>query len=424
MWTNKRFSYTSLNEAYQLIRRALDNIKPETEEIPIFQAYSRVLAEDIISEINIPPADISHFDGYAIKSEDTAHINKAPLTLKVIGRSFLDSEYRGEIHSGEAVYVSTGCALPKGADAVIPIESVLEKGDIIEIRRRVGKYENVTPMGSDFKKGEVVLKRGQILRAQDIKLLADMKRWHVKVFRKPKVAILSIGNELTNKIEETDVKKFNSHGLTLSILVEEAGGTPLDMGVFPDDKLSIINALKRGLERADIIATVGGASVGYKDLTWETVKEFGSEVVLRGIKVQPGRVTSVALANHRPIVMLPGHIQSMLVGFYFVLLPIINYMQGLPLSHTSITVRAIVSQDIPVREFKSFKRVRFVKLIERDEERIAEPLLGDSSLLSIVTKADGFIIVEEGKEMVKKGEVVNVYLVKGLSRLFAIKQGV
>jgi molybdenum cofactor synthesis domain-containing protein len=126
-----------------------------------------------------------------------------------------------------------------------------------------------------------------------------------------------------------DIKKFNSHGLMLSILIEEAGGIPINMGVLPDDKLSILNAIKEGLEKADIVATVGGASVGYKDVTWETVREFGSEVVLRGIKVQPGRVTSMALANYKPIVMLPGHIQSMLVGFYFVLLPIINHMQGL-----------------------------------------------------------------------------------------------
>lgn len=145
--------------------------------------------------------------------------------------------------------------------------------------------------------------------------------------------------------------------------------------------------------------------------------------MLCGIKVQPGRVTSMALANYKPIVILPGHIQSMLVGFYFVLLPIINHMQGLPLSHTSTTIRAIVSQDIPVKEFKPFKRVRFVKLTEKGEECIAEPLLGDSSLLSIVTRADGFIIIEEGKELVKKGELVKVHLIKGLSRLFAPRPG-
>jgi molybdenum cofactor synthesis domain-containing protein len=411
----------SLDEAHQLIKRALDVIKPETEDVSIFHAYNRVLAEDIISEINIPPADVSHFDGYAIKSEDTTHINQAPLTLRVVGRSFLDREYKGEIRSGEAVYVSTGCTLPKGTNAVVPIESVAEKGEMIEIRRKVKNYENVTPAGSDIKSGEIVLKRGQILRAQDIKLLADIKRWRVKVFKKPKVAVLSIGNELTNKIDEVDIKKFNSHGLMLSILIEEAGGIPIDMGVLPDDKLSILNALKKGLKKANMVATIGGASVGYKDLTWETVREFGSEVVLRGIKVQPGRVTSMALANHQPIVMLPGHIQSMLVGFYFVLLPIINHIQGLSLLYSLRTLRARVSQDISVKEFKPFKRVRFVKLTWDGEEYTAEPLLGDSSLLNIVVRADGFIIIDEGREIVKKGEMVNVKLVKGLSRPFAVK---
>jgi molybdopterin biosynthesis enzyme len=95
MWTNKRFSYASLDEAYQLIKRAVDTIKPKTEMVPIFQAYNRVLAEDIISEVNIPPANVSYYDGYAIKSEDTIHINQAPLILKVVGKSFLHGEYVG-----------------------------------------------------------------------------------------------------------------------------------------------------------------------------------------------------------------------------------------------------------------------------------------------------------------------------------------
>ena len=415
MWISKKFAYTSLRDVHQLIGE-MTRGKAECEVAPVFQAYNRVLAEDIISDVDIPPVSVSHFDGYAVRAEDVfqASVNN-PVLLKVVGGIYLGEEFSGEVNVGEAAYISTGANLPVGANAVVPVELARDKGDFIEVRRRVKPYENVIPAGSDVKRGETIFKVGHVLRAQDVKFLVDVKKWRVKVFKKPVVAIVSVGSELTSRIEEADKRKFNSHGEMISILVGEAGGVPVNLGVAPDDVNAVKRLLKKGLEKADILVTVGGASVGEKDCVLEAVKQLGSsKVLVRGVKVQPGRVTSLTVAGGKPIVMLPGHVQSTLVGFYFILLPLMRRMAGHPSPFPFTALKARMSRKILVKEFASFVRVRFVNVTEAEGSFIAEPIMGDSSLTSVVVKANGFIIIPEGMEVIEKGEFVNVHLVNGL----------
>jgi molybdenum cofactor synthesis domain-containing protein len=415
LWISKKFAYTSLRDVHQLIRE-MTRGKAECEEAPVFQAYNRILAEDIISDMDIPPVSVSHFDGYAVRAEDVfqASINN-PVLLKVVSRIYLDEEFSGEVNVGEAAYISTGANLPIGANAVVPVELARDKGKFIEVRRRVKPYENVIPAGADVKRGETIFKVGHILRAQDVKFLVDVKKWRVKVFKKPVVAIVSVGSELTSRIEEAEKRKFNSHGEMISILVGEAGGVPVNLGVAPDDVNAVKRLLRRGLEKADILVTVGGASVGEKDYVLEAVKQLGSsKVLVRGVKVQPGRVTSLSVAEGKPIVILPGHVQSTLVGFYLILLPLMRQMAGHPSPFPFTALKARMSRKILVKEFASFVRVRFVNVTEAEGSFIAEPIMGDSSLTSVVVKANGFIIIPEGMEVIEKGEFVNVHLVNGL----------
>jgi len=416
MWRSKKFNYVSLEDAHQLIRKVMRQKKLKREVVSVFQAYNRVLAEDITSDVDIPPVSISHFDGYAVRAEDTSQASiDNPILLRVVGRSYLGEEYEGEVNIGEAAYISTGCKLPVGANAVIPVEMAKTKGDFIEVRHEVRLYENVIPIGMDIKKGEVIFEAGHALRAQDIKLLIDIKKWRVKVFKRPVVAILSVGNELTDQIEEAYMKKFNSHGPMVSILVEEAGGVPLNLGIAPDDVDAIEKLLREGMKKADIVATIGGASIGEKDYVWEAIKLLGaSELMIRGIKVVPGRVTSLCMVRGKPIVMLPGHVQSTLVGFYFILLPLIWLMSGIQNAFMPITLKTKTSQEIVFKRFIPFKKVVFVKVAKTSEGYLAKPILGDSSLISVVTKANGFIVVPEGKKVVKKGEEADVQFLRGL----------
>ncbi|MEM2394543.1 MAG: molybdopterin molybdotransferase MoeA, partial [Candidatus Bathyarchaeia archaeon] len=319
--------------------------KAKQEEVPAHYAYNRILAEDVTSDVDVPPNSVSHFDGYAIKADDVAQASiNNPVLLRVVGRSFLSEEFEGEINAGEAVYVSTGCKLPSGANAVIPVEWVVNKGEFIEVRHSVKPYENVVSAGSDVKKGDKVFGVGHVLRAQDIKFLLDIKKWKVKVFKKPLVALLSVGNELTSRVEESDKKKFDSHSVMISHLIDEVGGVPLYYGVAPDDVNNVKQLLEKCLEKADIVATIGGASIGERDYVWEAANQMGTPTsVIRGIKVQPGRVTSLVMLNGKPIVMLPGHIQSTLVGFYFVLLPIIRLISGALSIMPQLTLKAKIS---------------------------------------------------------------------------------
>jgi len=413
MYMHKRFKYLSLDEAYELIRNLVGKVKEE--EVFVQEAYNRVLAEDIISEVDIPCYDVSHFDGYAVKAEDVAQASiNNPILLRVAGQSFLGEEFEGEINAGEAVYISTGCKVPLGANAVIPVEQVKVINGFIEVRRSVRPYENIISAGSDVKKGEKVLSQGHVLRAQDIKFLMDIKKWKVRVFKKPVVAIISVGDELTNRIEEADKKKFDSHSIMLSHLINEAGGITIHLGVASDDVNEVKRLLIIGLEKADIVATIGGASLGEKDCCWEAANQIGTPAaIIRGIKVQPGRVSSLMMLD-KPIVMLPGHIQSTLVGFCLILLPLIRHMAGHMSPFSFTTLNARLSRRISVKEFASFIRVRFVKVTKVNGGYIADPILGDSPLTSVVVKANGFIMVPEGKETVEEGEEVDVHLVNGL----------
>jgi molybdenum cofactor synthesis domain-containing protein len=413
MQAGKKFKYVSLEKAYELVRGLAKKVRQEG--VWVHQAYNRILAEEITSEVDIPPCSVSHFDGYAVKAEDVAQASiDNPVLLRVVGRSFLGEEFEDEIKTGEAAYISTGCKLPLSANAVVPLELTRAKGGFIEVRRSVQPFENVISAGSNAKKGGKVFSPGHVLRAQDIKFLMDIKKWKVKVFKKPVVAIFSVGNELTNRIEKSDRKKFDSHSIMISHLISEAGGVPLNLGVAFDDIDDIKRLLISGFEKADIIATIGGSSVGERDYVWEAANQIGTPTAtIRGIKVHPGRVTSLVMLE-KPIIMLPGHVQSTLIGFCLLLLPLIRLMAGFTSPFSFTTLKAKMSRKIPLKEFASFKRVRFVKVTRVNSEYIAEPILGDSSLTSIVVKANGFIMIPEGKETVEEGEEVDVHLVNGL----------
>lgn len=411
MWKRKKFSYIPVEEAHQILMKVV-RAKARREIVPVHEAYDRVLAEDMISDVDIPPFSVSHFDGYAVRAEDTyqASVNN-PVFLKVVSPV---EERECKISFGEAAYILTGSQLTVGADAVIPVELAKLKGETIEIRHAIQPYENITPAGEDLKREEKAFKAGQVLRAQDVELLMELKKWKVWVFGKPITAMISVGSELTNRVEEADVKKFNSHGLMISTLIKEAGGIPLDLGIVPDDVDAVKRVLMEGLEKADIVATVGGCSVGKKDYVWEAVNSLAPSATIRGVKVHPGRVTSLGVVNGKAIVMLPGHVQSTLVGFYILLSPLIRLMSGLSLNIPHLTLKAVMSQKLVIKKLVPFKKVRFVKVAKADGDYIVKPILGDSSLISVVAKANGLIIIPKGKKIIEDGEEVNVHLIPGL----------
>jgi len=410
MWLNKKFDYISTESAHKLLMQSI-KFQPKRESISVSEANSRVLAENIVSDVNIPSFDVSHFDGYAVRAEDTYKASsQKPVCLRVVSQAN-KQEYR--INPGETAPILTGNPLPAGADSVIPVERIKLEEEAVKIHHSSKPLEHVIPKGRDVKAGEKIFKTGHLFRPQDTKLLMDIKIWNVWVFKKPKVVVASIGNELTNCVEQADLKKFSSLEIMIAIMIAESGGIPIRIEIVQDEPETIRQAVRRALGEADIVTTIGGSSVGEKDYTWEAINSLNPSLKIRGIKIHPGRVTSFGLVENKPVVMLAGHVQSALVGFFTMLLPIIQLGSGIT-AIVQPTLEAKMGEKLAIEEFVSFKRVRFVKLNEVNGHFIAIPELGDSSLTSILVKTNGYVIINENKTIIRKGERVRVNFLPGL----------
>jgi len=419
----RKFLYASTDEALKKTL-SLTSIKPGLETVPVQDAYKRVLAEDIISPVNIPERDTSYFDGYAVRAEDTAGASSGrPVTLKVLGRIILSEGRVLRVSRGEACYVSTGTAIPEGTDAVVPVERTMLEENRVKVIHKVDRGEHVIPAGDDVRKGQVVLKRQHILRAQDTGLLATLKIGDVKVFKKPLVAIVPVGDELTTRLEEVGPKKvYASHGLIISSLIKESGGIPVQLDVAPDNPEKIGESILSGLGKADMVITIGGSSVGEKDFVAEAVNRVGSPgMVVHGLKIKPGRVTGLGVVNGKPVVLLPGLILSTIVGYYSLAQSLILLGAGIEPESYMPPIEAKMGEEIRFKEYLPFEKVTFVHLSWTKQGFVANPVFGESAYISVLAKADGFIITPEKRSVVEEGEVVEVHLIPGLSILENIR---
>jgi len=416
--------YTGVEEAVKKMMKEV-NIKPGLEVVPTCEAYGRVLAEDIRAPMSLPQRDSSHFDGYAIKFEDTMHASAVnPAFLKIIGRIYPGEKAAQKVSSGEACYITTGAFLPEGANTVIPIEAVTSVGkDTIKVNKSIQPNDHVILAGEDVKKGEIILKKAHILRAQDIGLLAVLRIKEIKVFKRAVVAIVSTGDELTDRIEEDEpAKVVNSHSLIISKLIAEAGGIPLNLGIVPDNIAKIREKIEEGLGKAEIILTIGGCSEGEKDFVPRTIDAIGKPgIIVHGTKIRPGRRSSLGVINGKPIVVLPGLVQSAIVGFHVFVLPLISLASGLPATSLLPTIKAKIAEEVSFKSFTPFQQVTFVKIKKERDTFIAKPIIGESSSLSVLCKASGFIVTPEHKSIIKRLEEVEVHLIPGLFSLATIQ---
>jgi len=414
----ERFRYTDPDKALEIVLSKISRKKITIEEVSICNAFGRVLAEDIIANVNIPPKDMAHFDGYAVRHKDTLNASlENRISLKIIEKIFAGREHNIEIKSGETCYVATGAYLPKGADTVVPIEQIRVKNGTILLHRPAKRGDHVVKMGDDVKSGEILLKKGHTLRAQDLCLLASLKRLKVKVYKKPKIAIIPVGDELTDNPEEISKgKTFISNFFLVVELVRKNGGEPINLGVVPDNIDEIKRMVMKGVEVADMVITIGGISVGEKDYVCRAVNSLGSPgTVVRGLKVKPGRQTSVAIINGKPILMLPGLIQSTFIGFIYMGIPLLKFLSGQRPEVDYVFVKAVLKEDVEVHEYKPFKRIVFIDLERRGNRYFAKPIYGISAFKSTLVKSKGFITIPSGIELLKKSSEVEVHLLSGFS---------
>jgi len=395
------FRYAPLREALGRLLRVVRH-RTGAVERAVAESLGYALAEDVLLRKPMPEQDVVRFDGYAVRAADVAGASPAsPVFLRVV---------EGKLGEGEAVYVSTGSEIPEGADAVIPVERVRLLGDgRIEVRGRVERGENVIPRGSDVGLGEVVLRKGAVVGPFELKLLLDAGLRTVRIREKPRVAVFGVGSELTDDEREADGKKLDTLSIAVSILVERAGGVAERARTLPDDPEVIAASVSEALRGSDAVLTIGGVSVGRRDMSWRTISRIERcEEMVRGLMVHPGRVTSAVVIGGKPVVMLPGLVQSAVVGFLLVAAPLIRAVGGRDPLSPEPSVEAELAEDLRAEEFPSFKRVRFVELEEREGKRYARPLPCESYLLSPLLRSGGYVLVPEGVALLRRGERVSV----------------
>lgn len=395
-----------------------DQFKPVflgEEEAVLLEAYNRVLNEDVVSGLDIPPFNRSTVDGYAVKAEDTfgAEENQ-PATLEVSGAVNVGEQPNVKVAKGEAVEIVTGAPIPEGADAVVMVEDTEREDAELKVFGAVTVNENVMKKGSDIKKGAVVLKKGQVLGSSEIGVLAALGLTKVKVLKIPMVAVLSTGAEVTEPGKELPSGKiYDINAYSISTAVIESGGKPVYFGVVPDDKAALSRALQTAVASADMVITSGGVSVGPRDYTPQIVDSLGKPgIVVYGIAVKPGKPTTVGFVGDKPVFSLPGHPTSALLIFYLLARPLIQRLAGRPATGMKM-VRAFAGS----RMFSAKGRRTFVMVkleFDKDCRLIAEPVeTGASGAITTLANADGFVEIAENEQFVDADEEVLVVLFRG-----------
>jgi molybdopterin molybdotransferase len=357
----------------------------------------------MVAEEDLPRLDRSAVDGYAVKAEDTSGASQfGPKTLRITNE--------GKVGSGQATQLWTGNPLPSGADAVVMLESTQHTGKGIEVWVPATPGENVSKRGEDVAKGEVALRAGTRLKPHHLGLIVAMGKAEVNVVEGPKVAILATGNELADVGEdrrENLIFDVNRPILAASCL--ELGAEPVDLGIAGDDVGQISAKLKSGIKSAHMVITTGGTSVGGLDLVPEAVNAIGKPgIIVHGIAMRPAMPTALAVVKGKGIVVLSGNPVAAMVGFEVFARPLICEMLGLrselrPMLHAEMK-RSIAT----ALGRKNFVRVR---ILRQNGRFLAEPVSArGSSIISTMTKANGFVVVPENQEGLEKGESVLVYL--------------
>lgn len=390
-------------------------IQNNVEEVDIKITLHRFLAEEIVAPDNLPGFNRSTMDGYAIRAEDSfGATDSLPSYLKIIGEIKMGVKPEFKINPGKAVKISTGGMLPEGANAVMMVEYTEQIDDTtIEARRSISPWENVVREDEDLKIGEIILRKGRRLRPQDIGILAGIGKTNIKIYRKPKIAIISTGNEIIPAEGEPrigQIRDINSY--TLGACIEEEGGVPVYRGVIKDEVILLEQEIKKTIKEDKIKAVIisGGSSVGVRDITLEVLNRLGKPgVLIHGVSVKPGKPTILAIADNRPIFGLPGHPVSAMIIFDLFVRPLINWLQG---GKYNYNFAKEIEVELTCNMVSDSGREDYVRVfVYKEGEKVyAEPILGKSGLISTMVRASGLIKIGLNVEGLEKGSKVMVRL--------------
>ncbi|MFW9783591.1 MAG: gephyrin-like molybdotransferase Glp [Candidatus Heimdallarchaeota archaeon] len=381
------------------------------EEIEIKYALNRILANNIVCNMDLPPFDRSAMDGYAISAEDSFNATpKNPKRIKLTGVIEIGESSTLKLKNGEGIKISTGAPIPDGADAVVKIEDTEIENEIISLYTSVPPGKNISKKGEDIKKGTKVLDNGIELKAEQIALLTSLGLNKVNVRQKPKVSIFSSGDELVEPGEELKPGKiYNSNTPMISALADLYGGTVIRGETVKDDKNIIKNRLIEASKDSQIIIFTGGTSVGTKDFLPEIINESGT-VLTHGVAQRPGAPVLIGFLNQALIFCLPGTPVAAYVSFLRITGPAIRKLLGCLVLDPRVEISATINKDVPVSGLGYLHYLR-VNIEKSEEVLIAKPIkLRGSGVISSLTFSDGIVEISPYQEGLKKGENVKVKL--------------
>ncbi|WP_297063111.1 gephyrin-like molybdotransferase Glp [Thermococcus sp.] len=388
---------TPYREALNLLLKDLTEIS-EFEEVPLDDALGRVLAEDIVSPIDSPPFNRSAVDGYALRAEDTFPAREYnPVELKVIDEITAGEESGAKVESGTAVKLMTGSKIPEGANAVLMQEMAEREGNVIKVLRPIAPGQNVAFAGEDVKKGEVILRRGHVLRPQDLALLKSVGFRRVKVKRKPRVGIIITGSELIEEFNEEALKSgkiLESNSIMLKGLVKQYFGEPLLYGVVPDDEDPIREAIERAKMENDLVLVTGGSAFGDRDFAHRFVR-----LLFHGTTIKPGR----PIGYGEGVFIMSGYPVAVFAQFHLYVKHALTKLVGA--KNYGARVRAKLTDRVP----SQLGRYEFVKVWY--ENGVARPIKKKGSgIISSLVESNGYIEIPEDSEGYLEGEEVWVTL--------------
>jgi molybdopterin molybdotransferase len=405
--------FFKVTDLKQVLAYASDLPRVEAEEISLEKAAGRVLADNIVSNVDLPDFVRSTMDGYAVKASSTFGSTEGnPGYLSIKGAVEMGESPAFSIASGEAAKISTGGMLPHGADSVVMIEHTEAIDNAtIEVYKSVAPGQNVLEKGEDVRKGDTILACGRKLRSQETGLLAALGKETISVYRQPAIAVISTGDEIVpvNEIPEPgQIRDINTY--TLANLVRAAGGVPVPLGIVRDNFNDLFETCTKASAQSDMVLISGGSSVGTRDFTIEVLSAMPeANILVHGISISPGKPTILARSRNLALWGLPGHAVSAMVVFEIVVRPFIEHIAGLaPEYKNSFNPHALLSRNLSSAQGRiDFVRVR---LVEKEGVLWAEPILGKSGLINTMVKADGLIEIGINSEGLDKGTEVEVLL--------------
>ncbi len=403
------FQVKTSEEVFEIIKE----FDPVGKEILSLQeSTGRILSEDIIAPEDMPGFHRSTVDGYAVRAKDTFGATESlPALIESTGEVIMGEIPEAVVKQGKAVKISTGGMLPGGSDGVVMVEySHILDENTLEITRAISPWENVILPDDDFKEEAEILKRGAVLRPQDLGVMAGLGFSNVPVYKKPRVAIISTGDEVIpveRRPNPGQVRDINTY--TLGAFCQKANAEPVIMGLCGDDFNALRRMIEQGLREADTVWISGGSSVGTRDLTLKVFESFDDvEVLVHGISMSPGKPTIIARIGSHTVFGLPGHTASALVVAEVFLGPFLGRISGYSDFPMKLyrEVKATLTRNIESAGGRE-DYIR-VKLNEKGNELLAQPLFGKSGLICTLVEADGLLRIDRNTEGLYQNQAVDV----------------